>query len=449
VREFAEPLVAEALLDAVVGWPEWCHRRVDSIHPQVGERGRVRHSIDCTPPPDVRLAYLPDERDRRRIDDLQGPVIVPLAITAKGPMRQLDASVDGAPLPLLSLAENSALGVAMLEHALRGVPRVDPATAREALLGVVGPALPGRRAPEAVARELVDQGTFAGRPVWDPRDVDPEVAALMMDLSRGFLLCGLVPSEHAGTRRLLKLAFHWRIEKSTPSGGRLHERVACGLGWASRSIELPMTAPGYSASYHLEFQTPAELDCVRLELPADHGLQPGALDVSGQPVAHAHAAFPEPPAGSARVHLHVPARGIWLHAALSAFVTAVVMWLAIGLPGATATLMGRPDGAAALLLGIPAVLISLAAGRGENALSAWMLAPVRAFMLACSAGLVAVAASMVGHLHEPWRAVLWWVVAVAASVLLVAMLVPPVVRRALPAVGVSRYASSTDEGSVT
>jgi hypothetical protein len=44
---------------------------------------------------------------------------------------------------------------------------------------------------------------------------------------------------------------------------------------------------------------------------------------------------------------------------------------------------------------------------------------------------------------------LWWVVAVAASVLLVAMLVSPVVRRALPAVGVSRYASSTDEGSVT
>ena len=50
-------LLGEALLDVVLRWPKWVHRRVDSLHPLEGEWGRRRHSIDCQPPPDPRLIY--------------------------------------------------------------------------------------------------------------------------------------------------------------------------------------------------------------------------------------------------------------------------------------------------------------------------------------------------------------------------------------------------------
>src|SRR5688500_3243797 len=117
-RGFADKSIAEALLDAVAGWSEWCLRRVDSVQPLEGERGRLRPSLDRIPPPDPRLAYVPSER-RRRIAALQGPIVVPIAIVNKQPMRELDAALgDTTPLPLLTMSENVELAAAMLEYAL-------------------------------------------------------------------------------------------------------------------------------------------------------------------------------------------------------------------------------------------------------------------------------------------------------------------------------------------
>src|SRR5690606_33346117 len=101
-------------------WREWCFRRVDSIHPDVGERGRVRHSMDCIPPPDPWLAYEPRQRRHTKFARVKGHVIVPLVFISKGPMRELDAvDTAGQPMPLLGIGENVQLAVAMLECALK------------------------------------------------------------------------------------------------------------------------------------------------------------------------------------------------------------------------------------------------------------------------------------------------------------------------------------------
>jgi hypothetical protein len=108
----------EVVLDAVMRWREWVHRRVESVQPLDGDRGRIRHSIDCTPPPDARLAYDPRER-RRRLSRVEGDAIVPLAMVAKGPMRHLDATgSDGRALPLLTMNDGQEIALSVLTWAL-------------------------------------------------------------------------------------------------------------------------------------------------------------------------------------------------------------------------------------------------------------------------------------------------------------------------------------------
>lgn len=55
-------IAGAALVDVVTRWSAWVYRRVDSVHPLVGERGRRRQSLDCLPTPDPALAFHPEER---------------------------------------------------------------------------------------------------------------------------------------------------------------------------------------------------------------------------------------------------------------------------------------------------------------------------------------------------------------------------------------------------
>ncbi|TFC25613.1 hypothetical protein E3O25_13585 [Cryobacterium sp. TMT1-3] len=340
-------------------------------------------------------------------------------------MRELDARLsDGTPLPLLGMGENVDLSVAMLAHALQtqGIPI--GSSLERVLRLIAGPASIAPF-PGDVADDLAQSGSFRGEQFWRPDDLDPVVSNLVRDLGHGFLLSCLLPSDRAGVRQILKVSFHWRIEPA--EGGyftlALH-RLRASLRFASRSIELPMTAASDASSYHLEFQTPDGLDCSRLELPSGGRVEsPGMLDASGQPVAHVHATYAHPPTGTARILLKVSRSGLSANATLSTFLTATIMWLAILLPGAKTALIDSADGAAALILAAPALLIGLTAGQRESALAAWGLGPLRFIILSCSMGLFAVAGSVVGVLHEPWSTALWWTVASAASLFLFLLLV--------------------------
>lgn len=160
---FADDDVGEALLDAIAAWSTWCLRRVDSIHPDVGERGRVRHSMDCIPPPDARLAYEVRERHHRKFSRVRGHVIVPLVLVAKGPMRELDAAdSDGRPMPLLGVKENVELAVAMMESALSRQGVHVAGDLRSILRSIAGPASEGAPEPLKIAQVLATTGEWGG-----------------------------------------------------------------------------------------------------------------------------------------------------------------------------------------------------------------------------------------------------------------------------------------------
>lgn len=422
--DFADARIAEALLDAVDAWPQWCHRRVDSVHPLVGERGRVRHSLDCSPPPDPWLAYSPAEREHDDVAFVRGQVVLPLAIVEKAPMRQLDAVADdGRAIPLLSMSENVELASAMLEAALgKAGVIVDDGLAR--LLRVIaGPGELGSVNAPTIVETLVDTGAWNGRQYFTDR-LPAEVTNLLHDLSRGFLLAGLIPAERAGVRQVVKISFHWRIEPAERRLALWWSRMLTSIRAVDREIELPMTAPSDTASYHLEFQTPQELDCTGLELPTSSGpSRPGMRDESGLPVAHVHGAFSIPPTGLARASLSVPRRGLWTYALLATAVTMGTIWGILALPGGMTAVRGSPEASAAVLLALPALLIGLAAGRRESALAAWMLGPLRLTMLTCSLILFLLGWTLVGKLQDPWHIWLWQAAAAVVTTLFLALVV--------------------------
>lgn len=109
----------------------------------------------------------------------------------------------------------------------------------------------------------------------------------------------------------------------------------------------------------------------------------------------------------ARVQLFAPKSGMRFMTSLVLAYTFAVMALALFLPGAKLALLTASDGAAAILLAVPAVVVALLARPGENAIASQLLMPYRVTVSACSLVLIGVGGSIVGVLHEPYMQVLW------------------------------------------
>jgi hypothetical protein len=124
-------------------------------------------------------------------------------------------------------------------------------------------------------------------------------------------------------------------------------------------------------------------------------------------VVHAVAPYPDEPDDDAVVELRVPWDGLRATTFFVALTTSATILLGKLLPGAQDALLEASDGAAALLLALPAVVLALAAVRRESALEAALLGPLRSVLLVCAFFLFACAGSVVGVLHEPWRTWLW------------------------------------------
>ena len=396
------------MLDAVMRWDEWIHRRVESVHPLDGDRGRIRHSIDCSPPADPRLAY--DLRDRRRrLGRIDGSAMVPLAFVTKGPMRHLDTTgPDGAPLVLLTMRENLELAVSALSWGLaREGLGVDEAV-REALRELVGP--DGLTLQVELERLLAD-GTWRGDALWPGGSLSPELGDLLRDLSRNFLLTVLIPAPQLGRRQVVKFSFHWAV-RPLARRDRVRRPLAA-FGLSTLTLDIPMMNPADAESYHLEFRTPPELACVSLRLGGSSSS--AAVDMSGEPVAHAHGSFDTAHDAVAKVEVRVRRQGPWHVTWAATCLTAVVSWAAIGLPGASSVLRDTGNGGPAILLAAPALLIGLASARSESSLSTWLLTPLRLVNVAMALGLFAMAASIVGGLLYPWNDILWCSVALGAT----------------------------------
>lgn len=410
-------IAGAAIVDVVAKWNRWVHRRVDSVHPLVDERGRRRSSLDCSPPPDPALAYDPSERFFDAPDQVQGQIMVPLAYLNKGPLREFDARLsDGRAMPVLGAQDTLELGVAMVHSELTRTSDTVPDGLLRIIREIVGPRT------SSVDLPLVDRFLSTGQ--WQGRWFDlgafdgNDASELIRTLAGKFLLIGLVDSQAAGVRQVLKFSYDWHVE-GVPAG-KLWDSFKVAVGWSTREMVVPLEAPSATASYHLEFQTPPEARCRLLSIP---GGGDGSFDDSRRPVMHAHASYTAPPETEGEAVIDLPFRGLRSIVLMAALFTLLVTVGALVLPGAERVWRSEPEGPATVLLVAPAILFALLATRGESALIREPMNVLRAGLFVSGISLFLVAASLVGELKDVWLQTLWIVVAVVNGALVVCLVV--------------------------
>lgn len=395
-------LTGGALVDVVMAWAEWCHRRVDSLHVLEGERGRRRQSIDCTPPPDPRLLVDRAARTDTAISPEHGPMILPLALIKKTPLRHFDMrDGHGNPMPLLRSDEITDLQLSMLAY-MFGIDGVELVPKwRDILCDLLGSGESDSASDNVTA--LFDTGKWKGERVWwtSPRPSDV-TSGMVRNFAESFLLLSAVDSQHAGTRQILKYSYHWNVD--APKWDRLSSPFIAVGGERRISIDLEQAAA--ARSYHFEVPTPAELECAALVLPPSdtHPVVYGQeIDESGSPIAHAHGSYASTPTGKANLFLRLPRRGLWLATTVATLFTAAVVGGVLYLPNAKDVWMGAQEAAAALLIAAPAVYFGLLLATGrETRLATGPLGFLRVLLFLCTISLFIVATSIVGELNQPW-----------------------------------------------
>lgn len=364
--------------------------------------------MDCAPPPDPGLAYRPEERVAKTVNEVQGPLMVPLMYVAKEPLRHFDAhDSHGQTMPILGASETTELAVEMTSRML-AVDRVSvTAGVRAALADIAGPAT--SREDKKDVGIFTSGGPWRGEVVWQPGEKpSPDAAKLIQVFSRQFLLVALISAEDADRRQVLKFSYHWHIAR--PSWKDRARAPLVAARFAPRKVLVPLDAAHAARSYHLEFQTPPELQCYALRLPTAEGMAAGGsgLDERGMPVAHAHSQYATQPSKSAEVYLDVPIRGAGLATLLATAFTGLVVGLGLFLPNARDNWSDSSDAAIAILLAGPAIYFGLLAVRNESALATSTFRFLRTVLFLSALSLFLVAVSIVGKLVTPLQDLLWF-----------------------------------------
>uniref|UniRef100_UPI0008382772 hypothetical protein n=1 Tax=Kribbia dieselivorans TaxID=331526 RepID=UPI0008382772 len=406
------------LMEALLRPQVWRHRRIDSLRLMEDQTGRRRVSIDCTPPAAPALAYYPQER-RRGLAEIVGPLVIPVGLMEKGPLRHFDISIEGeGPIPILGRNEYRPLMVDALigelgdagavieprEHslkrALESLVDGDPESASE------------------MARGLIETGMVGSERVLDPKQLSQPVGSLLEVLARRFAILALVPPHLAGGRTVIKYSYYWKVEPTQPPS--LADRLLSAAGFRSLPLNIETGGAGEASSFHLEIHAPSGVVIRSLTMStegANEDLVPrNAMDLGPESVAHVSVNYaPRSQPGDA-VALLQPARGV--APGLTVWVPAFAFWflaLALILPNGKDALLRAADGGATILLALPAVVAALTVRVGENRIASDVLLMSRLVVLAHALMLLIVAASLVGSLREPYLTALWLVFSITAG----------------------------------
>jgi hypothetical protein len=385
---------------ALAAGASWKHRKVESLRLLEGEFGRRRVSLDLTPiGSDLEELGYSDGR------------LVPLTMLLKRPLRDFDVSDQGGqPLPVLGRTDDGYVAWSVL--AARFSTDLGTSLSEDLLddLHCVVH-LPSPEA-SAIAADLA-KGRVKGQPAFDPSKVEEQTRFLTNDLANYFLLIALLPGD-ADRRQIIKYSSHWQVDPPNPRPSPF-ERFQVGLGFRAMPLNLAIGGASDAASYHLEVHALPGMLISNLSLPVGSGQSPFREDDQIGVVGHAVESYAGAPQSSAKLTLTVPRGGIRTVALFTTAFTAIVFWLDRVLSGGHKALLESSDGAAAVLLIVPAAY-SLALSRPtENMVLSHLLWPLRVLTFGCIALLLFGAASLVGYLHTPYSGWLWWGGAIAAA----------------------------------
>ena len=268
----------------------------------------------------------------------------------KRPLRDFDVSdQSGQPLPVLGRTDDGHVAWSVLAARYR----TDLGTSlSENLLDDLH-CVVHLLSPEAsvIAADLA-KGRVKGKHAFDPSLVEDETRYLTNDLANYFLLIALLPGD-ADRRQIIKYSSHWQVDPPThrPS---LSERFQVGLGFRAQSLDLAVGGASEAASYHLEVHALPGMLISNLSLPPGSGQSPFREDDQIGVVGHAVESYSGAPESSAKLLLSVPRGGVRTVALFTTVFTAIVFCLDRVLPGGHKALLESSDGAAAVLLIVPA-----------------------------------------------------------------------------------------------
>lgn len=377
--------VGAHLVAAIVNWPDWCHRKVESFDLLQGRRGRRRVSIDCSP----RSITWTEPGS-----SFPG-ALVPLTYMTKATLRDFDVRDDqGAPVPILGSEANGLLAASAIAFLLS--IQHGEAEAAERWSDICRVTFGTGDEAEAAAGELI-------------MAVNPDVvtAALIRDLARNFLLVAVIPPASGDKRQILKYSYHW--ETKDPGSSGWTDGLWAGLGFTSFAVELEMNALDSARSYHLECSAPSGLLCDRVELPLDSsGSRP--IDAQRTPVGHAHGRYGWEEAKNptdASVSFVIDPSGLPLRVIWSAVAVTLIFASLLLVPNAYSALTLSVDAATALLLFVPALLIALGAKGPENDIVSRLLRTLRSMAYALSLLLYVAGAVLVVKAPEALVKTVW------------------------------------------
>ena len=402
----------------MLSWPEWVHRRVDSLSLEHPTFVRRRVSVDFTL----------EERDEEPLaikPGKDGPIaFVPLTLLEKRPLVNFDLSDEGGrTLPLLTRRRNGRLAASIL------------VALAEILVSEEHRKEHGANVPEDLEQDLqhiavadaqsarLTLAKFAEKPSAPPASrawrsalvAEPRFMAMASSLSQNFVVTAPL-TDAAGSRRIIKFAYDEPIDNPTllilpawlrqrigflrrrsPSGEvvGLSEWLSRGITWRAKSVVMAVPTIAFGASYHFEVAAPDGLELTYGELIPHR---------SGSPFGSSHphikrrrqrmhlniGSVPSGTVGHVLVNLRPASSTIVRAACLTAALTTVFLVLMSLFWENFVDNLGATQ---SLLLLVPAAIAGFVARPGEHSVTTQLLFGLR--ILALSSGLWAFCSAVV------------------------------------------------------
>lgn len=392
-------IVAAAIYALLIDPVSWIHRRVEAIEFIDDRLIRRRVSIDFTVPAEI-AGFM--RTDRRVLP------YVPLTLLRKRTLRNFDLdSAEGAPIPVLTKAENEAIAARSLVGAAGGALGADPSSdVADRLFHVAS------TSPESARAEIASWQALTaarGEPLneWNILVTNPAFLDYANALADNFILLAVMDPD-PGERRIVKLGY----DEQPPAEESFRRRVVRSFGWRQTRFEFEAAAVSQAASYHLEVTAPIDLEvtCARLHLHRSASDEDASTETDMRPGARAHLYVSGVEPGSVAdvvVDLHARRSGL-LRAAV--FVSGLSSLLLLGADFHLARLAspGQAEAAATILLLVPTLLAAYVVRPGEHHLATSMLVGVRLLVvMSASATVFGAGLLAVGYSERTWVDEIW------------------------------------------